>query len=121
MARVTRMPFLPQLIALLERHKHELCSSFYTRDDNTPTNHCLMGWMAKDEGIALPPTRFNTHVLGMKGTERFAAELQEAYDLTLGQLQQLQLANDDAFTVPEMIEQLIGLARSWSIDEYLAA
>jgi len=118
MARMTRMPFLPQLIALLERHKHELCSGYYTRDDVTPTNHCLMGWMAKDEGIALSLTRFNTHVLGMKGTGRFAAELQEAYDLTL---EQLQLANDDAFTVPEMIEQLIRLARSWCAEEYLAA
>jgi len=77
-----------------------------------------MGWMAKDEGIALPLTRFNTHVLGMKGTGRFAAELQEAYDLTL---EQLQLANDDAFTVLEMIEQLIRLARSWCAEEYLAA
>ena len=70
MARVTRMPFLSQLIALLERHKHELCSSFYTRDDITPTNHCLMGWLAKDEGIALSPSQFNSHVLGMKGTGR---------------------------------------------------
>ncbi len=77
-----------------------------------------MGWMAKDEGIALSLTRFNTHVLGMKGTGRFAAELQEAYDLTL---EQLQLANDDAFTVLEMIEQLIRLARSWCAEEYLAA
>ena len=121
MAYVTRMPFLPKLIALLERHKHELCSSFYTRDDVTPTNHCLMGWMAKDEGIALPPSRSTTYLLGMKGTGRFAAELQEAYDLTLDQIQQLQLANNDAFTVPEMIEQLIRLASSWHFDPSLAA
>lgn len=118
---MTGAPFLPRMIALLERHKHELCSSFYTRDDLTPTNHCLLGWMGKDAGIALPPYRFNTHVIGMKGTGRFATELLQNYDLTMEQLKQLQLANDDARTVPEMIELLIRLARSWHIARDMAA
>ena len=114
-------PFLSRMVALLERHRDELCSSFYTRDDLTPPNHCLMGWMARDADIALPPSRFNTHVIGMKGTGRFSAELQEEYGLALEQLQQLQLANDDARTAPEMIELLIRLARSWHVAQDMAA
>lgn len=118
---MTTRPFLPRMVALLERHRSELCSSFYTRDDLAPTNHCLMGWMARDAGIALPPSRYNTHVIGMKGTGRFAAALQQEYGLTLNQLQQLQLANDDAHTVPEMIELLIHLARNWHATILMAA
>ena len=82
-------PFLTRMIALLERHKQELCSSFYTREDLTPTNHCLLGWMARDAGISLPPARYNTHVIGMRGTGRFSAELEEEYSLTQRQIQQL--------------------------------
>ena len=114
-------PFLPRMIALLDRHRIDMCSSFYTRDDLTPINHCLLGWMAKDAGLALPPARYNTHVIGMKGTGRFSADLREEYDLTLQQLQQLQLANDDARTMQEMIELLIRLARNWHAAHALAA
>ena len=114
-------PFLPRMITLLDRHKDELCSSFYTRDDLTPPNHCLMGWMAKDADIRLPPSRFNTHVIGMTGTGRFSAELQQEYGLTLEQLRRLQLANDDARTAPAMIELLIRLAGSWHVAQDMAA
>ncbi|MDA0769945.1 MAG: hypothetical protein O2821_06950 [Chloroflexi bacterium] len=118
---MTTTSFLPRMIALLERHRQDLCSSFYTRDDLTPTNHCLLGWMAEDARVALPPARYNTHVIGMKGTGRFSADLQEEYGLTLQQLQQLQLANDDARTMQEMTEMLIRLARGWHVGFDLAA
>ena len=84
------------MIALLEGHRHDLCSSFYTRDGSTPTNHCLMGWMARDSGVALPPARYNTHVIGVKGTGRFSNELGQEYGLTLEQLQQLRFAEDES-------------------------
>lgn len=118
---MAKAPFLPRMIALLERHRHDLCSRFYTRDDLTPTNHCLMGWMARDSGVALPPAKYNTHSIGMKGTGRFSNELGQEYGLTLEQLQQLQLANDDARTTPEMIELLIRVARGWHAAQDLAA
>ena len=110
-------PLLPRVIAILERHAKEICSSYYTNDDFTPTRHCLLGWMALEAEVALPQRRYNTHVIGMAGTRRFANELQRNYGLTLQQLKQLQLVNDETNDVQKLIKMVIALVRQW--DEHI--
>ena len=115
------IPVLPRLLQILERHRHELCPSHYTRDDLTPTSHCLLAWMAIEAGIPLPPARFNTHVLGMRGTRRFANQLSAEYGLTIAQLKLLQFANDDAGTAQEMEDRVLAAVRGESHRVEIAA
>lgn len=91
-----------RIAGILERHVNELCRSLYTEGDR----HCLLGWMAVEAGVKLPPMRYNAHVVGMPGTGRFVEQLRAAYGLTLEQLKQLQFANDDAADAVELLEAI---------------
>jgi hypothetical protein len=97
-----------RIAEILERHVNELCRSLYTEEDR----HCLLGWMAVEAGVKLPPMRYNAHVVGMAGTARFAEQLQAAYGLTFEQLKQLQFANDDAADATELLDAIKELFES---------
>ncbi len=93
-------PQVSRVMAVLERHAGEMCRSAYTEEAPARVRHCLLGWMAIDAGISLPPAEYRTHVVGMSGTLHFAGELEREYGLSLKQLKQLQFANDDS---PDML------------------
>jgi hypothetical protein len=106
----------PRIAEILKRHVNELCRSLYTEEKR----HCLLGWMAVEAGVKLPPMRYNTHVVGMAGTGRFVEQLQAAYGLTLDQLKQLQFANDDATDITELLEAIKELSQSHESGEMAA-
>ena len=110
-----------RIIGVMESHAQELCGSYYTRNGSKPPSHCLLGWMAVEAEIELPPQRYNSHVIGMPGTKRFAEALQHAYGLTLGELKQLQLANDEAMSSMETIKMVSDLIYEWGNTAEIAA
>lgn len=114
-------PKTARIIEVLDRHAHELCFNQYSDDNYSPAHHCLLAWMAVEAGIEVPLVEYNTHVIGMAGTRRFASSLKRAYDLTIEQLKQLQFASDEAGDVQEMKSMVSELARKWSNSPEIAA
>ncbi len=112
---------LSRLVEVLENHTDEFCFSQYTDDACSPHRHCLLAWMAIEAGIDLPPSRYNTHVVGMAGTRRFSDEIQQAYGISFGQIRQLQFANDEARDVEGMKNLLLNLVRQWAETSEIAA
>ena len=77
--------------------------------------------MAIEAGIDLPPSRYNSHVVGMAGTRRFSDEIQQAYGISFQQIRQLQFANDEAGDVEGMKNMLLNLVRQWAESSEIAA
>lgn len=85
-----------RVMKVLDAHRNELCQHMYIDLKRVERLQCLLGWLAWEAGIPLPPSRYRTHVIGMTGTKRFADAIQREYGLTLPQLKALQSANDDS-------------------------
>lgn len=104
---------------IAEEHANQTCAHAYELRGEAGVRRCLLGWMAADSGVRLPDERYNTHVLGMKGTGQFIREMQSEYGLSLDQLRQLQRANDESENPDELIALISGLVETWSPDRYL--
>ena len=112
---------LSVLVEVLDNHADEFCFSQYTDDAYIPRRHCLLAWMAIEAGIELPPSRYNSHVVGMAGTRRFSDEIQQAYGISFEQIRQLQFANDESGDVEGMKNLLLNLVRQWAESSEIAA
>ena len=99
---------------VVERHASEACGYAYETPAATGVRRCLLGWMATESGIRLPDAKYNTHVLGMEGTDEFVAEMQTAYGLSLDQLKQLQRANDESSSPAQLKSLVSDLLETWS-------
>ncbi len=100
-------PSVSRVLEIIDRHSEEMCRSAYTDENPEQARHCLLGWMAVDAGIGLPPDEYKTHVIGMTGTMSFAGDLQQEYGLSLKQLKSLQFANDDAPDMQALTSKVI--------------
>ena len=85
-----------RVITVLNAHADALCQHTYVELNRVSPRRCLLGWLAWEASIPLPPSRVYTHAIGMRGTKRFANAIQREYSLTLRQLKGLQAANDDS-------------------------
>ncbi len=85
-----------RVIKVLNAHADALCQYAYVELKRVKPRRCLLGWLAWQASIPLPPSRLRTHAIGMRGTRRFANAIQREYGLTLRQLKGLQAANDDS-------------------------
>ena len=99
---------------IAEQHANETCTFAYELHEETGVKRCLLGWMATDSGVRLPEETYNTHVLGMRGTEEFIREMRSEYGLSLDQLKQLQSANDESKSPSHLTELISGLLETWS-------
>lgn len=101
-----------RVLAVLRKHSQEMCTNSYTMVEGEVERHCVLAWMAMEANIELPGPDYDTEVIGMPGTYRFADELQREYSLSLNALKRLQRANDDARDVYELMDMVPSLLES---------